>query len=86
MHGVRTAVICPGFVLTPLVKKQIPELAKELGLSEDEVIKNVLLKDTIDGEFTTLEDVSEVALLFAAFPSKALTGQSLVVSHGWFMQ
>jgi 3-hydroxybutyrate dehydrogenase len=85
-HGVRANVICPGFVRTPLVAKQIPEQAKALGISEQDVIKNVMLKDTVDGEFTTLEDVIEVALFFAAFPSNALTGQSLIVSHGWFME
>jgi 3-hydroxybutyrate dehydrogenase len=85
-HGVRANVICPGFVRTPLVDKQIPEQAKELGISEQEVIKNVMLKDTVDGEFTTVQDVAETALFFAAFESNALTGQSLVVSHGWFMQ
>ena len=85
-HGVRANVICPGFVRTALVEKQIPEQAKTLGISEAEVIKNVMLKETVDGEFTTVQDVAEVALLFAAFPSNALTGQSLVVSHGWFMQ
>jgi 3-hydroxybutyrate dehydrogenase len=85
-HGVRANVICPGFVRTPLVDRQIPEQARELGISEDDVVRNVMLKDTVDGQFTTLEDVAEVALLFAAFPSNALTGQSLVVSHGWYMQ
>jgi 3-hydroxybutyrate dehydrogenase len=85
-HGVRANVICPGFVRTPLVEKQIPEQAKEFGISEEDVIKKVMLKDTVDGEFTTLQDVAETALLFASFPSNALTGQSLVVSHGWFMQ
>ena len=84
--GVRANVICPGFVRTPLVDKQIPEQAKALGISEDDVIKKVMLKETVDGEFTTVADVAEVALLFASFPSNALTGQSLVVSHGWFMQ
>ena len=84
--GVRANVICPGFVRTPLVDKQIPEQAKALGISEAEVIRNVMLKETVDGEFTTVADVAEVALLFAAFPSNALTGQSLVVSHGWSMQ
>jgi 3-hydroxybutyrate dehydrogenase len=85
-HGVRANVICPGFVRTPLVDKQIPEQAKELGISEAEVITNVMLKDTVDGEFTTVEDVAAAAVFFASFPSNALTGQSLVVSHGWFMQ
>jgi 3-hydroxybutyrate dehydrogenase len=85
-HGVRANVICPGFVRTPLVEKQIPEQARTLGMSEEDVIRKVMLKDTVDGAFTTLDDVAEVALLFASFPSNALTGQSLVVSHGWFMQ
>jgi 3-hydroxybutyrate dehydrogenase len=85
-HGVRANVICPGFVRTPLVDRQIPEQAKELGISEEEVIKHVMLKETVDGEFTTLEDVTEATLFCAAFPSNALTGQSLIVSHGWCMQ
>jgi 3-hydroxybutyrate dehydrogenase len=85
-HGVRANVICPGFVRTPLVDKQIPEQARELGISEDAVIKNIMLKDTVDGEFTTVRDVAEAALFFASFESNALTGQSLIVSHGWFMQ
>lgn len=85
-HGVRANVICPGFVRTPLVEKQIPEQAKELGISEEDVVKKVMLKETVDGEFTTVEDVAEAALFFASFGSNALTGQSLVVSHGWFMQ
>ena len=85
-HGVRANVICPGFVRTPLVDKQIPEQAKELGISEQDVIRNVMLKETVDGEFTTVEDVAETALFLAAFGSNALTGQSVVVTHGWFMQ
>ncbi len=85
-HKIRANVICPGFVRTPLVEKQIPEQATALGISEDDVIKKVMLKETVDGEFTTVQDVAEVALLFAGFESNALTGQSLVVSHGWFMQ
>src|SRR5882672_4603774 len=75
-HGVRANVICPGFVRTPLVDKQIPEQARTLGISEEEVVKNVMLQHTVDGEFTTLDDVAEVALLFASFPTNALTGQS----------
>src|SRR5215472_6307236 len=73
-HGVRANVICPGFVRTPLVEKQIPEQAKELGISEQEVIKNLMLKETDDGEFTTVDDVAQVALFFASFGSNALTG------------
>jgi 3-hydroxybutyrate dehydrogenase len=85
-NGVRSNVICPGFVRTPLVEKQIPEQAARLGISEEDVVKKIMLGGTVDGEFTTLEDVAEVALLFASFPTNALTGQSLVVSHGWFME
>ncbi|MSO69843.1 MAG: 3-hydroxybutyrate dehydrogenase [Alphaproteobacteria bacterium] len=85
-HGVRANVICPGFVKTPLVEKQIPEQAKALGISEEQVVKSVMLGNTVDGEFTTIDDVVEVALMFAAFPSNALTGQSLIVSHGWHME
>jgi len=85
-HKVRANVICPGFVRTPLVDKQIPEQSKALGISEEDVIRKVMLKDTVDGEFTTLQDVAEVALLFASFPTNALTGQSLIVSHGWSME
>ena len=79
-------VICPGFVRTPLVDKQIPEQAAQLKISEEDVIKKVMLKDTIDGEFTTTQDVAQTAIFLAAFPSNALSGQSIVVSHGWFMQ
>jgi len=85
-HGVRANVICPGFVRTPLVDKQIPEQSKTLGISEEDVIKKVMLKDTVDGQFTTVQDVAETALFLASFQSNALTGQSIVVSHGWFMQ
>jgi len=85
-HAVRANVLCPGFVRTPLVDKQIPEQARELGIPEEAVIRDVMLKDTVDGEFTTLKDVAEAALFLAGFESNALTGQSLIVSHGWFMQ
>ena len=84
-HGVRANVICPGFVKTPLVEKQIPEQAKELGISEERVIKEIMLAETVDKEFTTVEDVAEVALFLAAFKTNALTGQSICVSHGWHM-
>jgi 3-hydroxybutyrate dehydrogenase len=79
-------VICPGFVRTPLVEKQIPEQAKELGISEERVVKEIMLRETVDGEFTTVDDVAQAALFFASFESNALTGQSLIVSHGWSMQ
>ncbi|MGE3228226.1 MAG: 3-hydroxybutyrate dehydrogenase [Hyphomicrobium sp.] len=84
-YGVRANVICPGFVRTPLVDKQIPEQAKELGISEERVIREVMLGETVDKEFTTVEDIAEVALVLAAFNTNALTGQSITASHGWHM-
>jgi 3-hydroxybutyrate dehydrogenase len=85
-HNVRSHVVCPGFVRTPLVDKQIPEQAKELGISEEEVVKRVMLGGTVDGIFTTVEDVAQTVLFLSAFPTAALTGQSFIVSHGWYMQ
>lgn len=84
-HGIRSNVICPGFVRTPLVEKQIPEQAASLGISERDVVEKVMLGETVDKAFTTIEDVAELALFFAAFPTDALTGQALNVSHGWNM-
>src|SRR3970282_384967 len=75
-HGVRSHVVCPGFVRTPLVEKQIPEQAKELGISEEEVINRVMLGNTVDGIFTTVEDIAQTVRFLAEFPSAALTGQS----------
>lgn len=85
-RGVRANVVCPGFVRTPLVDKQIRDQAKALGISEAEVVSNVMLKETVDGEFTTVADVACTVAFLAGFESAALTGQSVVVSHGWFMQ
>ncbi|KVF71821.1 MULTISPECIES: 3-hydroxybutyrate dehydrogenase [Burkholderia] len=85
-RGVRANVVCPGFVRTPLVDKQIPEQAKALGISEQQVVKDVMLRETVDGEFTSAADVANTVAFLAGFESNALTGQSIVVSHGWFMQ
>lgn len=84
-HNVTANVVCPGFVRTPLVDKQIPEQAQALGISEEEVVRTIMLKGTVDGEFTSLDDVADAVLYFAGATSKALTGQSIVVSHGWAM-
>ena len=85
-HGVRANVVCPGFVRTPLVEKQIPEQAMTLGMSKEDVVKKVMLGQTVDGIFTTVEDVAQTVKFLCEFPSNALTGQSVVVSHGWYMQ
>ena len=54
----RANVICPGFVRTPLVDKQIPEQAKELGITEERVVKEVMLSETVDKQFTMVEDIA----------------------------
>ncbi|MBS3903969.1 MAG: 3-hydroxybutyrate dehydrogenase [Simkania sp.] len=84
-HNIRSNVICPDYIRTPLVEKQIEQLAQEHHMSKENVIKKVMLPSTVDGEFTTVEDISEVAVFCAAFPSNALTGQSILVTHGWEM-
>jgi len=84
-HNVRSHVICPGFVKTPLVEKQIPQQAAEKGISEESVVNNIMLVNTVDKEFTSVDDIAQLALFLAAFPSNVFTGQSIVASHGWFM-
>lgn len=84
--NVRSYVVCPGFVKTPLVEKQIPEQATELGISEEEVVSRVMLGNTVDGIFTTVDDVARMCTYLAAFPTAALTGQSFLLSHGWSMK
>ena len=84
-HNVRSHVICPGFVKTPLVEKQIPQQAEEKGISEESVVNDIMLVNTVDKEFTTVDDIAQLALFLAAFPSNVFTGQSIVASHGWFM-
>ena len=83
---VRANVICPGFVMTGMVTQQFPALAKDLGIAEADVAARVLEATTVDGELTTTSDVAQVAVFLAGFPTMALTGQSIVVSHGWHMQ
>jgi 3-hydroxybutyrate dehydrogenase len=81
-HNISSNLICPAFVKTPLVEKQIPEQAKTLGITEEEVVKNIMLGDTVDGTFTTIEDIADTALFLAGFETNALTGQHILVSHG----
>jgi 3-hydroxybutyrate dehydrogenase len=85
-YGVRANLICPGFVRTPLVEKQIPEQAKILNIDEKDVVEKVMLKDTVDKQFTTFAEIAETAVFLAEQKTLALTGQSILVSHGWCME
>ena len=75
----------PGFRPHPAGGEADPRAGEDLGISEEEVVKKVMLGSTVDGEFTTLEDIAQLAIDLAAFPSAALTGQLVAVSHGWHM-
>lgn len=83
-YGIYTYTICPSFIRTPLVDKQIPEQAASLGITEEQVIRDVMLRDTVDGQFTTVEDVANT-LVFLSKDQGALTGQSIRLTHGWAM-
>jgi 3-hydroxybutyrate dehydrogenase len=85
-YGVRANVICPGFVRTALVEKQIPEQAELLGITAEEVVQKVMLKDAVDGQFTTTDEIAGTAVFLAEQGTLALTGQSIIVSHGWVME
>jgi 3-hydroxybutyrate dehydrogenase len=82
--GIRSNVVCPGFVRTALVDAQIRPLAAASGISAADVV-STMLQGSVDGEFTTVDDVARTTLFLAGFPTNALTGQSIVVSHGWHM-
>ena len=82
---IRSNLVCPGFVETPLVLKQIPEQAKKLNITEEQVISNVMLVNTVDKKFTTIEEVARVCCFLADSNSCSLSGQSITVSHGWNM-
>lgn len=83
-HGIVANTICPGFVRTPLIEKQLPMLARERGVSEEEVVRD-FLRLSVDGEYTTVEELAELAVVLASFPTKLLNGQSLGASHGIHM-
>lgn len=83
-HGICANTICPGFVRTPLIEAQLPVLARERGVTEQEVVQD-FLRHTVDGEYTTVEELAELAVLLAAFPGKLMNGQSVGASHGIHM-
>ena len=85
-YNIHTYCVCPAFVRTALVENQIPEQALALGLTEEEVIRDVMLKSTVDGKFTSLEEVARIVKFAADDISGSHTGQSFIISHGWGMR
>lgn len=84
-YNISANLIGPGFVLTDLIKNQIPDRAKIENLSEEEIVKS-MVQCTVDNQFTEIEEISRLALFFASTTGNAYTGQSMMVSHGWGMQ
>jgi 3-hydroxybutyrate dehydrogenase len=82
-QGITVNAICPGYVLTPLVQKQIPDTARARGISEDEVIKNVLLAAQPTKKFVTVEQVAALALYLASDAAASITGAVLPIEGGW---
>ncbi len=84
-HGIRANTICPALVRTPLIEKQLPVLAAQRGVSEEQLVHDLFLRFTVDNEYTTVAELAEVAVFLASFPTNALTGQSICVAHGMHM-
>ncbi len=84
--GITVNAICPGYVLTPLVQKQIPDTAKARGISEDEVVKNVLLAAQPTKKFVTVEQVAALATFLAGDAAASITGAVLPIEGGWTAQ
>ena len=82
-HGVTANAICPGYVLTPLVKAQIPDTAKSRGITEEEVVRDVLLAAQPTKQFVTVEQVAALAVFLAGDTAASITGASLPVDGGW---
>lgn len=84
--GITANSICPGYVLTPLVEKQIPDTAKARGITEEEVKQNVLLAAQPTKEFVTVEEIAATALFLASDDARQITGTHISVDGGWTAQ
>lgn len=85
-HGVTCNAICPGYVMTPLVKKQIPDQARARGLSEDDVVRNVLLASQATKQFVTIEQIAGLAVFLCGDAAAQITGAAIPVDGGWTAQ
>ncbi len=85
-HGVTVNAICPGYVKTPLVEKQIPDTAKARGISEEEVIRNVLLAAQPTKKFVTTEQLGALAVFLSSEAGASINGAALPVDGGWTAQ
>jgi 3-hydroxybutyrate dehydrogenase len=84
--GITCNAICPGYVLTPLVQKQIPDTAKARGISEEQVVRDVLLAAQPTRQFVTVEQVAALALFLAGDDAASITGTLQAIDGGWTAQ
>ena len=85
-HGITANAICPGYVLTPLVQNQIPETAKARGLTEEQVIKDVLLHAQPTRRFVTTEQIGALSVFLCSDAAASITGTALPIEGGWTAQ
>ena len=85
-HGITVNAICPGYVLTPLVEKQIPETAKARGLTEEQVIRDVLLHAQPTRQFVTTEEIGALAVFLCSPAARSITGAAIPIEGGWTAQ
>ncbi len=82
-RGITVNAICPGYVWTPLVEKQIPETAHSRGISEQAVIEDVLLHAQATKQFVTIEQVASLSCYLCTEDAASITGTALSVDGGW---
>ena len=82
-HGITVNAVCPGYVLTPLVQKQIPEQAKARGISEEAVIRDVLLAAQPTKRFVEVSEIAAVTAFLCSDGARSITGTMLPVDGGW---
>jgi 3-hydroxybutyrate dehydrogenase len=85
-HGITVNAICPGYVLTPLVQKQIPETAKARGITEEQVVHDVLLHAQPTRQFVTTEQIGALAVFLCTGAAASITGAAFPVEGGWTAQ
>lgn len=85
-HGITVNAICPGYVLTPLVQKQIPETAKARNLTEEQVVRDVLLHAQPTRKFVTTEEIGALAVFLCTGGGASITGAALPIEGGWTAQ
>jgi 3-hydroxybutyrate dehydrogenase len=85
-HGITVNAICPGYVLTPLVEKQIPETAKARGLTEEQVVHDVLLHAQPTRQFVTTEEIGALAVFLCTRAARSITGAAIPIEGGWTAQ